>query len=59
MTPMNDMTFIFIYEPGVIGYIVDQYKETIKARYYLDGISYTVSLENAEFTYHIGGNLDE
>ncbi len=57
---MNDLTIVFINDPGVLGYIVFRGKSgVIRARYYLDGISYSVSLEKDEYRIFTGGDMDE
>lgn len=45
------LEFIFVKDPGVIGYISKKFNNTVVAKYYLDGIAYSVSLEKDEYYY--------
>lgn len=48
---MKPLEIIFIKDPGVLGFIIDRYKNNVvSAKYYLDGISWTISLEEDEYS---------
>jgi hypothetical protein len=61
MNYITNFQFIFIKDPGVYGFISRKYpNKVIQAKYYLDGILYTIELDCDEWSeFNIKGEYNE
>ncbi len=46
---MCQSKYIYVKYPGVIGYVIQYHGKVAYTRFYLDGIAYTMSLEEDEY----------